>query len=64
MRLVLALLLAAPAQAQRIVLGLQFGFPLYWPPPYYYYPCYGPPPIDYPPPAYPPYVLAPPEPPR
>lgn len=54
-RLVLFLLatacLAAPAYAQRIVLGLHFGVPLYWPAPYHYY---------YPAPYYAPYVYIPP----
>jgi len=52
----LALLaLAAPAaQAHRIVLGLHFGVPLYWPAPYYYYP-----PPYYVPPYYVPYAYVP-----
>lgn len=51
-----ALACAAPALADsRIVFGLHFGVPFYWPPPYYYYPpppaYYYPSPLYYPPPA-------------
>lgn len=52
----LAALLAAPAHAQRLVFGFQFGVPLYWPAPYYVYP----PPVIYSTPVYTPYVYVPP----
>jgi hypothetical protein len=55
--LALAAAALAPAvQAQRIVLGLHFGVPLYWPAPYYYYP----PPYYYMAPYYTPYAPLPP----
>jgi len=55
--LVVAALGVPAAQAQRVVLGLHFGVPLYWPAPYYYYP-----PPYYLPPYYAPYALLPPAP--
>ncbi|HET7365160.1 MAG TPA: hypothetical protein VFJ70_16455 [Burkholderiales bacterium] len=57
-RALLALLMSAmlgvPAQAQRVVIGVHFGVPLFWPAPYYALPPY------YPPPYYVPYAYLPP----
>ena len=41
----LALALSPAFAWTRIGIGINFGVPLYWPPPYYYYP----PPVYYPP---------------